>query len=123
MQSLTPERGWFRVAFDPGPPPKRSDFVTAATYHLARGTWKTQKDAWRAEQRRQRQTERRAQTGPRHVQHRDNDVTVKVQSGYSVDQGVPTSDFIIAPHGSDEHVHHVLDEWGNPIYDDWNQNH
>lgn len=49
------------MAFDPGPPPKRSDFVTAATYHLARSTWKTQKDAWRAEQRQQRQAERRAQ--------------------------------------------------------------
>lgn len=43
------------MAFDPGPPPKRSEYLTEGTWWCAKEDWKRKKEAWRAEQRRLRQ--------------------------------------------------------------------
>jgi hypothetical protein len=75
-------------------------------------------------EREERKTERRRQTGPQYVQYRDDDVTVKVQSAYSVDLGVPTTDIQIYPRdGSGDHVHQVLDPYGEVIFDEWRERH
>jgi len=65
----------------------------------------------------------RAARGPEAVQYRDDDVTVRVRSGYSRDHDSVTSDFIIAPDGSDEHKHLGISEEGDTLFDKWNPNH
>jgi hypothetical protein len=60
------------------------------------------------------------QRGPRVTQYVDDEVRVQVQSGYSHDRHTPTSDFLITPRdGSGDRIHHVLDQYGNEIYDEW----
>jgi len=64
------------------------------------------------------------QMSGRDYQHQDDDTYVKVGAGYSRDQGVPTSDFIIGdrndPNG---HQHVVINDSGDEIYNQYNQNH
>jgi hypothetical protein len=82
------------------------------------GAWERYHDEmalWKQYQRQQHAE----QTGPRHVQYRDNDTVAKVQSAYSVDHGVPTSDFIIADRNKPGHLHVVYDEDGNEIVNHW----
>jgi hypothetical protein len=54
----------------------------------------------------------------RETQDKNDDVHVKVGAGYSRDEDVATSDFIIAYRdGSGDHEHVVIDEYGNVIHD------
>lgn len=94
----------------PKRPRRNASFAEVEQYNEAMAFYDSQRRAQR-----QASQARRIQTGPRHVQHRDDDVVVKVQSAYSVDLGVPTTDFIIAERNGDSHVHRVYDEYGNEI--------
>ncbi len=54
--------------------------------------------------------------GPRYVQSEDEEVSVKVRGGYSIDRQAPTTDIIIAHRdGSGDHQHVVVDDQGNEI--------
>jgi hypothetical protein len=54
----------------------------------------------------------------RFTQDQNDDVHVKVGAGWSHDDQVPTSDFIIAYRdGSGDHEHVVIDDRGNVIHD------
>lgn len=52
------------------------------------------------------------------TQDKNDDVHVKVNAGYSYDNQVNTSEFILGYRdGSKEHEHVAIDEYGNVIHD------
>jgi len=60
----------------------------------------------------------------RRVQYSDQDVTVKVTSGWSRRDHRVTTDIIVADrHNREEHLHIVLDEFGNELINEWRRNH
>lgn len=58
------------------------------------------------------------------VQSSGPDATVKVNAGTYQQTGEPQTDFIITEAGyPDDHRHIVIDQGGNTVYDQINQNH
>lgn len=64
------------------------------------------------------------ETGPRVIQHEDEDTEVNVKSGFSRDRDTPTSDFIIIDRHSATggHQHVIYDDKGNEITNHWKEN-
>jgi hypothetical protein len=62
--------------------------------------------------------------GPRQIQYRDGDFTVKVRSDYDRDRGCDVTDILIIPRknnprGSEQHV--VIDDHGNTLLNEWHE--
>jgi hypothetical protein len=92
----------------PRKPGRKASNADWDRYHNEEYQWKM----WKQQQHR----------GPQHVQHRDEDVVVKVRSDYSRNYDSLTTDVQVYPRdGTGDHIHHVLDEYGNVIHDAWTE--
>ena len=61
----------------------------------------------------------------REIQYTTADANIKVSSGWSRDLRQPVTDIVVKPkHGNTkEHLHVVIDQYGNTIYEQWNDDH